>query len=91
MAQCSPKIDVNTVEQVKFAFEEFGGIFGFDMPDFNIYGYNARAVEFRVYSATNARTTFDIYNHDEWVASGVSRTWEKVDGTWLGDGAECFA
>jgi hypothetical protein len=91
VAQCAPNELLNSVKQVKYTFEEFGGAFGHNMPDFNIYGYNARAVEFRIYSTTNARTTFDIFDHDEWIATGVSRTWVNVDGVWLGDGVECYA
>ncbi|MDA1280759.1 MAG: hypothetical protein O3B95_12120 [Chloroflexi bacterium] len=91
-AQCSTgsKRKVNDVEKVKFIFEELGGAFGYDIPSFSIYGYNARNVDFTIYSAKNARATFDIYNHDSWVASGVSRTFERVDGEWLSDGAECY-
>jgi len=92
VAQCSQASTrkLVTLEKVKYAFEEFGGLFGFDIPTFSIYGYNARAVEFTIYSADNARTTFDIYDHDSWVATGVSRTWQRVGGEWYGDGAECY-
>ena len=92
-AQCSTgnSRNVVSVEKLRFMLEEYGGIFRYDIPDFSIYGYNARAVEFRVYGAENARTTFDLYDYDKWLASGVSRTWEKVDGVWMSDSGECYA
>ncbi len=91
-AQCSTGNSRNVVdvEKIRFLFEEYGGIFRYDIPDFSIYGYNARAVEFRIYGKTNARTTFDLYDYDTWLATGVSRTWEKVDGVWLSDSGECY-
>ena len=90
--QCSTGNSRNVIEvdKIRFIFEDRGGAFGYDIPDFSIYGFNARAVEFRVYSAENARTTFDLYDYDNWLATGVSRTWETVDGVWMSDSAECY-
>ena len=91
-AQCSTGNSRNVVDtdKIKFTFEEYGGFFKYDIPDFSIYGFNARAVEFRIYSADNARTTFDLYDYDKWLATGVSRTFENVDGVWMSDSYECY-
>jgi hypothetical protein len=91
-AQCSTGNSRNVVDvdKIKFTFEEYGGFFKFDIPDFSIYGFNGRAVEFRIYSQENARATFDLYDYDKWLATGVSRTFEKVDGVWMSDSYECY-
>lgn len=91
-AQCSTgnSRKVVSLEKLRYSFEDYGGIFRLDIPDFSIYGYNARAVDFRIYGEANARTTFDLYDYDKWLASGVSRTWEKVDGVWMSDSLECY-
>ncbi len=86
---CQPDRHIISEEQLEHIFVEFGGEFGYDIPSFSIEGYNARGVEFRVYSDENVRTTFDIFNYDEWVASGVSRTWVNVEGEWYSDGLTC--
>jgi len=91
-AQCSTGNSRNVVDtaKIKFTFEEYGGFFKYDIPDFSIYGFNGRTVEFRVYSDENARATFDLYDYDKWLATGVSRTFEKVDGVWKSDSYECY-
>ena len=86
---CSPARNITTVSRLKFAFEEIGGEFGFDIPSFSMEGYNARNVRFTIYGEDNARTTFDIFDHDSFVATGVSRTWERVDGDWYSDALTC--
>jgi hypothetical protein len=91
-AQCSTgnSRTVSDLDKIKYIFEDFGGGFKYDIPDFSIYGFNARAVEFRIYNEDNARTTFDLYDHDKWLASGLSRTWENVDGVWMSNSLECY-
>ncbi len=91
-AQCSTgnSRNVTSIDKITFAFEEAGGFFKYDIPDFAIYGFNGRAVEFRIYSADNARATFDLYDYDKWLATGVSRTFKKVDGVWMSDSYECY-
>ena len=69
---CSPAKNKSSAEKVRFMFEELGGEFGYDIPSLSMEGYNARNVVFTVYSAENARTEFDLYDHDTWLASGVS-------------------
>lgn len=80
---------VRSIKEIKFTFEEFGGEFGFEIPSFSIDGYNARNVDLTIYSSETARTTFDIYDYDQWVATGVSRTWVNVEGKWYNDGLTC--
>lgn len=86
---CQPNRLVRSIKEIKFTFEEFGGEFGFEIPSFSIDGYNARNVELTIYSGENARTTFDIYDYDQWVSTGVSRTWVNVEGEWYNDGLTC--
>ncbi|MEE8046517.1 MAG: hypothetical protein V3T49_06740 [Dehalococcoidia bacterium] len=86
---CMPGDRTPTAAQLKFAWDAVGGEFGFQIPDFSMDGYNARGVEFRIYAEDNVNTTFEIFDYDKWVADGVSRGWEKVDGEWYSTAMSC--
>lgn len=85
---CHPKfLHQPSVEQTRFAFEEIGGDFGYFLPGFTIQGYNARNVEVVFYSdGQEAQTNYDVYNYDDLVAEGTSRTWGVYEGVWYQNG-----
>jgi hypothetical protein len=85
---CHPKfLHPPSVAQTKFAFEEIGGDFGYFLPGFTIQGYNARNVEVVFCSdGQEAQTNYDVYNYDDLVAEGTSRTWGVYEGVWYQNG-----
>ena len=81
--------NITPADFLEFSWTEQGGEYGFQIPGFTLDGFNARDVEFRVYSDDTVRTTFEMFNHDTWVAGGVSRNWEKVDDRWYSTAMSC--
>ena len=62
-------------------------VFGYFLPGFTIQGYNARNVEVVFCSdGQEAQTNYDVYNYDDLVAEGTSRTWGVYEGVWYQNG-----
>ncbi len=75
-----------SVEQIKFAFDELGGDFGYFIQGLTTVGYNARNVRVSFFDDGVATTKYDIYDYDEFVAKDTSRSWQKVGDSYYQDG-----
>jgi len=50
---------------------------------------NGRGGRSKFYGEDTASTGGDIYSYDEFVISGATDLWTRVDGGWYSDGALC--
>ena len=81
--------NIPSVEHTEYGWREVGGEYKFLIRGFNLAGFNARNVEFRVYNEDSVNTTFDMYDYGKWVADRVTRGWEKVDDQWYSTALSC--
>ncbi len=86
---CNPTIDLPTVEQVRFMYETYGVRYDPLPKVVENSGLNWRNATVKIYSEDTASTGGDIFNYDEFVVSGATDLWTKVDGQWYWDGIVC--
>ena len=87
---CVPGANPLTSEALAFAFET-SGVRDDPLPkDVELEGFNWRNATVKFYGDDTAVTGGDIYSHDEFVVSGASDLWARVDGEWYSETALCI-
>ena len=87
---CVPGANPLKPEALAFAFET-SGVRDDPLPkEVELEGFNWRNATVKFYGDDTASTGGDIYSYDEFVVSGATDLWARVDGEWYSETALCI-